>query len=155
MIQRYYNLYKNIINTLNLFPPFKDKVNRGTNALWGDTLIEHHKIGNIVCYDGFTSTAVHNPKTDYSSNPSNYFLEGKCTQRLYISYDQNPELAGRLIKAGSLSPNEDEVLFAPGSCFRIDSVTKRTHVQDNPDDDYECGEGKDYNFEMTLVPSKG
>ena len=151
-IDRYYNLYSAIINTLDFFPDYKKKVNRGVN-LPLSVLKEHHKIGNIICYNGFTSTAEHNELTDYSNKPSNYFLAEKCTQRLYISYEDNNALPGKLIKSGSLSSNEKEVLFSPGSCFRIDSVTPRTDVTDPEDDDIKCEEGQHYNFEMTLVPN--
>ncbi len=147
---RYYNLYKSIINTLEFFPKYRKKVNRGAN-LPKSALSEHHKVGNIVCYDGFTSTAVHNPKTDYTDTPSNYFLQKKCTQRLYISYEKNGAVPGKLIEAGSLSPSENEVLFEPGACFKIDKVYPRTDTS-NEGEDYECNEGEHYNFEMTLVP---
>jgi hypothetical protein len=151
-INRYYNLHSAIINTLDFFPDYKKKVNRGVN-LPSSVLKEHHKVGNIVCYQGFTSTAEHNELTDYSSKPSNYFLSEKCTQRLYISYEDNNALPGKLIKSGSLSSNEKEVLFSPGSCFRIDKVSARSDATKPEDDDIKCEEGQHYNFEMTLVPA--
>jgi hypothetical protein len=151
-INRYFNLYSAIINTLDFFPDYKKKVNRGVN-LPSNVLKEHHKVGNIVCYQGFTSTAEHNEQTDYSNNPSNYFLTEKCTQRLYINYENNGALPGKLIKSGSLSSNEKEVLFSPGACFQIDKVSPRTDATKAEDDYRECEEGQHYNFEMTLVPT--
>ena len=148
-ITRYYNLYKAVINTMTLFPEFKGKVNRGA-YLPANILKEHHKVGNIVCYNGFTSTAIHNPKTDMTNKPSNSFLSGKCTQRMYISYDERA-LGGRSISKGSISSVENEVLFEPGACFRIDNVYPRTDPPIEGNDDVECGEGEHYNFEMTLV----
>ena len=138
--------------TLEFFPEFKSKVNRGVE-LPKAILKEHHKIGNIICYDGFTSTAVH-MEDDYSDKPSNSFLSGKCTQRIYISYIENGSKPGKLIKSGSLSPEEDEVLFEPGSCFRVDKVYPRTDVTDPEEEDYLCEEGEHFNFELTLVPQK-
>lgn len=149
---RYFNLYSSILNTLDVFPAFKDKVNRGVR-LPKAALLEHHKVGNIVCYDGFTSTSEHDPKTDYSIKPRNYFLSGKCTQRLYMNYEDNGSIPGKIITAGSLFSSENEVLFAPGACFRIDKVTPRT--EHSPDDeDSICEEGQSYDFEMTLMPGK-
>jgi hypothetical protein len=148
-IKRYYNLYKAVINTMNLFPEYKGKVNRGT-SLPVEILREHHKVGNIVCYNGFTSTAIHNPKTDMTDKPSNGFLSGKCTQRLYISYDERA-LGGRNISNGSTSKGEDEILFEPGACFRIDNVFPRTDPPLEDEADTVCEEGQHYNFEMTLI----
>ena len=148
-ITRYYNLYRAIINTMGIFPEFKQKVNRGAN-LPKSVLQEHHKIGNIVCYNGFTSTAVHDPKTDMTNKPRNSFLSGKCTQRLYISYDERA-LGGRSISKGSALTSENEVLFEPGACFRIDKVYPRTDQPAEDEEGIECGEGEHYNFEMTLV----
>ena len=147
---RYYNLYAAIIDTLSIFLSL-EKVNRGVN-LPASVLKEHHKVGNIVCYDGFTSTAVHDEK-DYTGEPKNFFLQGKCTQRLYISYEDNGAKPGKLIKSGSLSPGEDEVLFEPGACFRVDKVFPRTDDVDPEDEDHECQDGERFNFELTLMPS--
>jgi hypothetical protein len=146
---RYYNLYKAIINTMSLFPEYKGKVNRGVN-LPKAILQEHHKIGNIVCYNGFTSTAVHDPKTDMTHKPRNGFLSGRCTQRLYISYDDSAS-GGKSISKGSSHQSENEILFEPGSCFRIDNVFERTDPPMEDEWEMECGEGEHYNFEMTLV----
>lgn len=151
-INRYYNLYASTINTLDFFPEYKGKVNRGT-SLPGKVLDEHLKVGNIVCYDGFTSTAVHNPKTDMGDNPSNTFLENKCGQRLYIEFADNGAVPGRLIDSGSAFKGEKEVLFSPGACFSIDKVTPRTDNSD-PENEMKCPENARVNIEMTLVPSK-
>jgi hypothetical protein len=148
-INRYFNLLKGIINTMGLFPEFKGKVNRGV-MFPAAILKEHHKIGNIVCYDGFTSTAIHDPKTDMTDKPKNGFLSGKCTQRLYINYDERA-LGGKNISKASTSKSEDEILFEPGSCFRIDNIFPRTDPPTEDDVDVECNEGEHYNFEMTLV----
>ena len=148
-INRYFNLFGGIINIMGLFPEFKGKVNRG--VMFPKTILkEHHKIGNIVCYDGFTSTAIHDPLTDMTDKPKNSFLSGKCTQRLYISYEERAP-GGKSISKASTSKSEDEVLFEPGSCFRIDNVFPRTDHPTEDDVDIECNEGEHYNFEMTLV----
>lgn len=149
-ITRHFNLYKSILDTLDFFPSFTKKVNRGVN-LPEHVLKEHHKIGNIVCYNGFTSSAVHNEKTDYTGEPSNYFLEDTCTQRLYISYEDNGATPGKLIDSGSMFSSEKEVLFSPGACFRIDKVTPRTDKSPDQNDSSTCSEGEHFNFEMTLV----
>lgn len=147
---RYYNFFKSVINTMGMYPEFKKMVNRGA-YLPKNILQEHHKIGNVICYQGFTSTAVHNPETDFGSKPSNSFLSGKCTQRLYISFSDGAE-GGKLISSASAFKSEDEVLFEPGSCFRIDKVYPRTdEIPEDEQGDYECGEGERYNFEMTLI----
>jgi hypothetical protein len=149
---RYFNLFRAISDTMKLFPAYTGVVNRGTR-LPPSVLAEHHKVGNIVCYDGFTSTAVDDP-SDHGDNPRNSFLEGKCNQRLYIKTENNGAAPGRLIDKGSASQGENEVLFEPGACFRIDKVTPRT---DNPGGDYaneKCEPNLPFNFEMTLVPSK-
>jgi hypothetical protein len=148
-ITRYYNLYKAVINTMDLFPEFKGVVNRGAR-LPSKVLEEHHKIGNIVCYNGFTSTAIHDPKTDMSDKPRNTFLMGRCTQRLYITYDERA-IGGRNISKGSAHKHEDEILFEPGACFRIDKVYERTDPPMEEEWEMECAEGEHYNFEMTLV----
>lgn len=149
-LQRYFNFYKAVINTMALYPEHKKMVNRGAN-LPKSVLKEHHKVGNIVCYQGFTSTAVHDPERDFGSNPANSFLSGKCTQRLYISYNDSAE-GGKLISNASAFKHEDEVLFEPGSCFRIDKVYPRTdEAPEGEEDDVDCEEGQRYNFEMTLV----
>lgn len=149
---RYYNLYAAIIDTLEYFPEFKKKVNRGVN-LPAKVLKEHHKVGNIVCYDGFTSTAVHSEE-DYTSNPRNGFLTGNCTQRLYISYENNGAKPGRLIKSASLSVSEEEVLFEPGTCFRVDKVSPRTDEFYQDDPKQKCKERQRFNFELTVIPAK-
>ena len=113
-------------------------------------LKEHHKIGNIVCYDGFTSTAIHDPKTDMTDKPANDFLSRKCRQRMYISYEERA-LGGKAISKASTSKSENEILFEPGACFRIDNVYPRTDLPLEDDDNIECAEGEHYNFEMTLV----
>jgi hypothetical protein len=148
-INRYYNLYKAVINTMTLFPEYKGKVNRGAN-LPAEFLKKHHKIGNVVCYNGFTSTAIHDPKTDMTDKPRNGFLSGKCKQRIYISYDERA-LGGRSISKGSTSKSENEILFEPGACFRIDNVFPRTDPPLEDETETECEEGEHYNFEMTLV----
>jgi hypothetical protein len=148
-INRYYNLYKAVINTMGLFPEYKGKVNRGVSLPSG-ILKEHHKIGNIVCYNGFTSTAIHDPKTDMTDKPSNGFLSGKCRQRMYISYDERA-IGGKSISKGSTSKSENEILFEPGACFRIDNVYPRTDPPLEDEAGIECEEGEHYNFEMTLV----
>jgi len=148
-INRYYNLYKAVINTMGLFSEYKGKVNRGVSLPAG-ILKEHHKIGNIVCYNGFTSTAIHDPKTDMTDKPANGFLSGKCRQRMYISYDERA-LGGRAISKASTSKSENEILFEPGACFRIDNVYPRTDPPLEDEADIECEEGEHYNFEMTLV----
>jgi hypothetical protein len=152
-IVRYYNLYKAIINTLETFPKYKGLVNRGTH-LPATALEEHHKVGNIVCYKGFTSTAVHDDKTDRGNNPRNSFLNQKCVQRLYIKYEKNGAIAGKSIDSASLSSGENEVLFEPGSCFRIDSVSPRTDTSGLETGEPDCLDRQRFNFEMTLVPSK-
>ena len=149
---RYFNLIRAITDTMKLFPAYKGVVNRGTN-LPPSVLAEHHKVGNVVCYNGFTSTAVDVP-SDHGNKPRNIFLEGKCNQRLYIKTVNNGASPGRLIDKGSASKGENEVLFEPGACFRIDKVSPRT---DPPGEDYKdekCEPNQRFNFEMTLVPSK-
>jgi hypothetical protein len=148
-INRDYNLYKAVINTMGLFPEYKGKVNRGVSLPSG-ILQEHHKIGNIVCYNGFTSTAIHDPKTDMTDKPSNGFLSGKCRQRMYISYDERA-IGGKSISKGSTSKSENEILFEPGACFRIDNVYPRTDPPLEDEANIECEEGEHYNFEMTLI----
>lgn len=151
-MQRYYNFFKAVINTMSFYPEFKKMVNRGA-SLPRSVLDEHHKVGNVVCYQGYTSTAVHNPETDFGSHPTNGFLQGKCTQRLYISYSDTAR-GGKLISAASAFKHEDEVLFEPGACFRIDKVYPRTDEapeDEEDDDEEECEPGERYNFEMTLV----
>lgn len=148
-INRYYNLYKAVINTMGLFSEYKGKVNRGVSLPSG-ILKEHHKIGNIVCYNGFTSTAIHDPKTDMTDKPANGFLSGKCRQRMYISYDERA-IGGKSISKGSTSKSENEILFEPGACFRIDNVYPRTDPPLEDEAGLECAEGEHYNFEMTLI----
>jgi hypothetical protein len=148
-IKRYYNLYKAVINSMSLYPEFKGKVNRGVR-LPQSVLNEHHKVGNTVCYDGFTSTAIHDPKTDMGAKPRNGFLSGKCTQRLYISNSESA-IGGKSIDKGSAHKSENEILFEPGSCFRIDKVYPRTDPDLEDDVGTVCEEGQHFNFEMTLV----
>jgi hypothetical protein len=149
---RYFNLFKSIVDTLDFFPSFSGKVNRGV-MLPKSVLAEHHKIGNIVCYDGFTSTSVHDD-SDYTNKPRNYFLREKCTQRIYITQGKTLSTSvGRLIDGGSLSPNENEVLFKPGTCFRVDKVSPRDDIVDDEQDHGDCGDGERFNFELSIVPN--
>ena len=60
-------------------------------------------------------------------------------------------LGSRSISKGSTSKSEDEILFEPGACFRIDNVYPRTDPPTEDDKDMECDEGEHFNFEMTLV----
>ncbi len=157
-IARYFNLFKSTINTLDFLPPFKEPVNRGVEL--PAKVLEGHKIvGNVVCYKGFTSTAVHNPETDFSDHPSNSFLNNRCGQRLYINYESNGAVFGKLIDNISVNKGEDEVLFSPGACFRIDKVSPRTDIfvqsetEEENLDKTPCAEGARLNIEMTLVPS--
>lgn len=153
LITRYFNLYSSVIDTMTVFPEYKGTVNRGVD-LPQEVLKEHHKVGNIVCNQGFTSTAIHDPKTDRGDNPRNSFLSGKCTQRLYIKQEDNGAQFGRLISSGSIAKSENEVLFTPGACFRVDKVYPRTDRDGEDEEEYECEKGERYNFELTLVPSK-
>lgn len=145
---RYYKLINAVINTMSFFPVHKGLVNRGVK-LPPEVLKQHHVPGNIVCYNGFTSTAVHDPKTDRTNKPRNYFLSSKCTQRFFIKYDESAR-AGVNISNGSSLRGEKEVLFEPGACFRIDAVHPRIDIPED-DTDGACAEGEHYNFEMTLV----
>lgn len=151
-LKRYFNLFTAISSSMEYFPEHKGKVNRGTR-LPNEALLEHHKIGNIVCYKGFTSTAIHDKK-DYGDKPRNSFLDDKCAQRLYINFENNGATPGKLIDEGSVAQGENEVLFEPGACFRIDKVTPRTDPVKEEDKDQVCGENQRFNFEMTLVPSQ-
>lgn len=149
MIQRYFNLLASIKKTLEVLPEYKGKVNRGVN-LPEHILKEHTIIGNVVCYNGFTSTAAH-VEADYGNKPRNSFLSG-CGQRLYIN-QTNPGLKyGRSVDKVSLNSGEKEVLFSPGACFRIDKVSPRS---DQSEDSSEKCEGPGFlNIEMTLVDGK-
>lgn len=148
-LNRYYNLFRAVIDTMGLFPEYKGMVNRGVH-LPKDVLKEHHKVGNVVCYNGFVSTSIHNAKRDRTNNPENVFLSGKCTQRLYIRYDERAP-GGKSISKGSAVSGENEILFEPGSCFRIDEVHPRTDEPSQDEANITCDEGQRYNFEMTLV----
>jgi len=148
LARRHFNLFRSVIDTMELLPDFKGKVNRGVN-LPESVLKEHHKIGNVVCYNGFTSTAVHHA-SDTGSKPRNSFLSGKCTQRIYISYQEGAK-PGKLIDSASASRGENEVLFSPGACFRVDKVYPRTDKVESEEEAHQCGEGEHYVFEMTLV----
>jgi hypothetical protein len=150
-LKRYYNLFSSVVSTMEMFPSYKGMVNRGT-SLPEAVLAEHHKIGNVVCYSGFTSTAVH-VAADLGDHPRNSFLAEKCAQRLYIKYEDNGAVPGKLIDSGSAAKGENEVLFEPGACFRIDKVTPRTDTPD-AEDKATCTENQRFNFEMTLVPSQ-
>lgn len=142
---RYFSLIKSTIDSMMMLPTYKGKVNRGTK-LPEPVLKEHLKVGNVVCNKGFTSTAVHHD-SDYTDKPRNSFLSSdSCSHRLYITYEDNGAAPGRLISNYSASPGENEVLFEPGACFRIDQVKDQAANQD-------CGSEKMYDFEMTLVPS--
>jgi hypothetical protein len=148
-LQRYFNIYTSIINLLEYIPVYRGMVNRGVR-LPLNVLQEHHKVGNIVCNDGFTSTAAHDPGRDYGVNPRNQFLSGKCTQRLFINIPAESKAKSYSINSLSISKGEEEVLFIPGSCFRIDKVTKRI-IDEQDDEYYECNELQTFNFEMTAL----
>jgi hypothetical protein len=152
-LTRYYNLFRATLNTLSLAPEFRGTVNRGVR-LPPAVLRAHHKVGAVVCYNGFTSTAVHDETTDRGDDPRNAFLADKCVQRLYIRSTDKRTIPGRLISDMSATRGEREVLFAPGACFRVERVTPRT---DNADADSEedCAEGERFNFELRHVPSSG
>lgn len=144
-LTRYFSLIKSTIDSMMMLPTYKGKVNRGTR-LPELALKEHLKVGNVVCNKGFTSTAVHHD-SDYTDKPRNSFLSSEgCSHRLYITYEDNGATPGKLISNYSASPGENEVLFEPGACFRIDQVKLQAANQ-------ECGDEKRYDFEMTLVPS--
>lgn len=147
-MRRYFNLYAATIKSLKVAPEFKDKVNRGV-SLPQKVLNEHLKIGNVVCYSGFTSTAIHH-ESDYGDKPRNNFLEDKCSQRLYINPGESGVRPGRLIDSLSAAKGENEVLFSPGACFRIDSVSPRTDSS-GMDSDQTCEENQRVNIEMTQV----
>lgn len=151
-LQRYSKLISSITKSVEKFPAYKGLVNRGVKFP-SDVLAKHHKVGNIVCYNNFTSTAVHDEELDRGDQTRNLFLQGKCTPRLYIKYEENGARPGRSIKAGSAIDSEDEVLFTPGACFRIDKVYKRTDHAESFDKDVKCKPNERYNFEMTVVPS--
>lgn len=150
-LTRYYNLINGVINTMSRMPVYSGKVNRGV-SLPSQVLKEYHKIGNIVCSDGFTSTSVHIPK-DYGSKPRNFFLKNKCTQRLYISQGVPGAAQGRSISEISVSKSENEILFPPGTCFRVDSVKPRTDEFPQEAENFECEEGEHFQFELTVVPN--
>ena len=150
-LTRYYNLINGVLNTMERMPIFSGKVNRGTN-LPQSVLKEYHKVGNVVCSDGFTSTSIHIEK-DYGSKPRNAFLKSKCTQRLYISQGVAEAAKGRSISDISVSRSENEILFPPGTCFRVDSVRPRTDESSPDEEDYECQEGEHFQFELTVVPN--
>lgn len=151
-LKRYANLISSITKSVEKFPEYKGLVNRGVRFP-PEVLAQHHKVGNIVCYNNYTSTAVHDEESDRGDETRNIFLQGKCTQRLYIKYEENGARPGRSIKAGSAIDSEDEVLFTPGACFRIDKVYKRTDRAESFDKDVKCKPNERYNFEMTAVTS--
>lgn len=148
---RYFNLFAGLSNVMGSFPEYKGMVNRGAN-MSGERLKEYHTVGSIVCNAGYTSTAKHDPETDYGSQPRNSFLSGKCTQRMYITYDSRA-VGGKDISSASVHKSENEVLFEPGACFRVDKVYPRTDevILEDGEEDRECGEGEHYNFELTLI----
>lgn len=146
--RRHYNLISGIVSALSILPDYRGKVNRGVN-LPESILREHHKVGNVVCYKGFTSSAIHH-ESDTGSKPRNMFLSGKCTQRMFINA-QSTSKPGKLLDGASTSPGENEVLFSPGACFRIDRVWPRTDAPEEGEENRNCNEGEHYNFEMTLV----
>lgn len=148
-INRYYNLVSGVINSLQNVTPYKGMVNRGA-YLPKEVLKQHLKVGATVCYNGFTSTAIHDPKTDRGENPSNSFLGDKCAHRLYIKYEDNGAIPGKLIDNVSATKGENEVLFEPGACFRIDDFKPRP---DGDDSSEGCTDEIRYDFEMTLVNS--
>ena len=146
---RYFNLIKAVVNGLSVMPEYRQKVNRGA---WMPeaVLAQYHQVGKVICSDGFTSTAVHDPARDEGDHPRNSFLDDKCIQRLYINFaDDAPGC--RSIDNASASKGENEVLLPPGSCFRVDKVYPRT---DNSaaDDISICSPLSRFNFELTVVP---
>lgn len=150
-LTRYYHLFKASLNTLSLAPEFRGMVNRGVR-LPAPVLRAHHKVGAVVCYNGFTSTAVHDEAKDRGDDPRNAFLADKCVQRLYIRSTDESAVPGRLISEMSATRGEREVLFAPGACFRVERVYPRTDTAGD-DADEVCAEGERYNFELRHVPS--
>lgn len=147
-LRRYFNLYKSTLNAMSILPQFKGKVNRGVRL--PSAVLARHNVGSKVCYNGFTSTAVHIP-ADYGNKPRNYFLNDTCAQRMYITQPATGVVHGRLIGEASGSKGENEVLFEPGACFRVDKITPRTDK--NPEDDGTevCEPGERVNIEMTLL----
>ncbi|MGK5087630.1 hypothetical protein WDW86_08740 [Bdellovibrionota bacterium FG-2] len=65
-----------------------------------DAALKHHQVGDIVTYEGYTSTSI----------GSGF----KCTHRFIIS-----SRCGRNIEKISVHPEEREIIFLPGAKFKI------------------------------------